>query len=345
MLINYFIYFHIGVCILLILFEICWGLYARIRDIKIKETTQKYEKEIQVQIDYLKNYASIKKVHKNKISKELRNVDNLIAFEKACDNISKIEKEHLKIYIKHVLNVFVDIAVYYNEKKKETEKAYLAYIIEKYFRYIEDIPIPTRLIEILYQFMECKSIYCKLNTIETIYVIGTTENILRAIAIINKQESLYNQSLLLNGLKNVKKNRKKLAIELFNRFEKYNKNIQIFIIKFLSDYHYIEEDLILEKLESNRTAIDVRCEIMRYFQKNKNEKAKQYLIKQLSREKIVANDLNIKAIGTLGYYEDAEVRNLLNKLKESVDDMIKESAYRSLEKKPKVQKEQLLEVV
>lgn len=345
MLINYFIYFHIGVCILLILFEICWGLYARIRDIKIKETTQKYEKEIQVQIDYLKNYASIKKVHKNKISKELRNVDNLIAFEKACDNISKIEKEHLKIYIKHVLNVLVDIVVYYNEKKKETEKAYLAYIIGKYFRNIEDIPVPTRLIEILYQFMECKSIYCKLNTIETIYVIGTTENILRAISIINKQESLYNQSLLLNGLKNVKKNRKKLAIELFSRFEEYNKNIQIFIIKFLSDYHYIEENLILEKLESNRTAIDVRCEIMRYFQKNKNEKAKQYLIKQLSREKIVANDLNIKAIGTLGYYEDAEVRNLLNKLKESVDDMIKESAYRSLEKKPKVQKEQLLEVI
>lgn len=163
MLINYFIYFHIGVCILLILFEICWGLYARIRDIKIKETTQKYEKEIQVQIDYLKNYASIKKVHKNKISKELRNVDNLIAFEKACDNISKIEKEHLKIYIKHVLNVLVDIVVYYNEKKKETEKAYLAYIIGKYFRNIEDIPVPTRLIEILYQFMECKSIYCKLN--------------------------------------------------------------------------------------------------------------------------------------------------------------------------------------
>lgn len=345
MLINYFIYFHIGVCVLLIVFEIGWGLYARIRDTKIKEKTQKYEKELQIQIDYLKKYASIKKVHKKNIAKELKKVDNLIAFERACDNVFKTEKEHLKIYIKHILHVFIDIAFYYNEKKKETEKAYLAYIIGKYFKYLEDISIQTRLIEILYQFMECKSIYCKLNTIETIYVIGTPENILRAISIINKQESVYNQSLLLNGLKNVKKNRKHLAIELFNRFEEYNKNIQIFIIKFLSDYHYIEEDLILEKLENTKTAIDVRCEIMRYFQKNKNEKAKQYLIKQLSKEEIVANDLNIKAIGTLGYYEDAEVRNLLNKLKESVDDLIKESAYRSLEKKPKIQKEQLLEVV
>ena len=141
------------------------------------------------------------------------------------------------------------------------------------------------------------------------------------------------------------KNKKKLGIELFKRFDEYNKNIQILIIKFLSEHKYIDEDLILEKLENTRTAIDVRCEIMRYFQKNKNEKAKQYLIEQLTKEEIVANDLNIKAIGTLGYYEDTEVRDLLYKLKESSDDMIKESAYRSLEKKQKVQKEQLLEVV
>ena len=71
---------------------------------------------------------------------------------------------------------------------------------------------------------------------------------------------------------------------------------------------------------------------MRYFQKHKNEKLKEYLITKLNIENIVANDLNIKAIGTLGYYEEQEVFNLLNKLKESTDNLIKESAYRSLEK-------------
>ena len=345
MLINYFIYFHIGVCILLILFEIFWGLYARIRDMKIKQTTKKYETELKKQIDSIKEYASIKKVHIKMLSKELKNVNNLIAFEKACDNLALTEKEHLKIYVKHILHVFVDLAVYYNDKKNDTEKAYLAYILGKYFKDIEENAIPVILIETLYKYMECKSIYCKVNAIETIYLIGSTENIVRAISIINKQESIYNQTLLLNGLRNVRKNKKNLAIHLFKRFEEYNKNIQILVIKFLSEYKYIDEDLILEKLENNRTAIDVRCEIMRYFQKNKNEKAKQYLIKQLSKEEIVANDLNIKAIGTLGYYEDTEVRELLKKLKESSDDMIKESAYRSLEKKQKVQQEQLLEVV
>ena len=345
MLINYFIYFHIGVCILLIVFEICWGLYARIRDIRIREVTKKYEIELQKQIESIKECDTIKKIHIRMLSKELKNVNNLIAFEKAYDNLSHTQKKFLENYIKHILHVFVDLAIYYNNKKNDTEKAYLAYIIGKYFKDIDEDAIPVTLIETLYKYMECKSIYCKVNTIETIYQIGSTENIVRAISIINKQESTYNQTLLLSGLKDVTKNKKKLGIELFKRFDEYNKNIQILIIKFLSEHKYIDEDLILEKLENTRTAIDVRCEIMRYFQKNKNEKAKQYLIEQLTKEEIVANDLNIKAIGTLGYYEDTEVRDLLYKLKESSDDMIKESAYRSLEKKQKVQKEQLLEVV
>lgn len=345
MLINYFIYFHIGVCILLIVFEICWGLYARIRDIRIREVTKKYEIELQKQIESIKECDTIKKIHIRMLSKELKNVNNLIAFEKAYDKLSHTQKKFLENYIKHILHVFVDLAIYYNNKKNDTEKAYLTYIIGKYFKDIDEDAIPVTLIETLYKYMECKSIYCKVNTIETIYQIGSTENIVRAISIINKQESTYNQTLLLSGLKDVTKNKKKLGIELFKRFDEYNKNIQILIIKFLSEHKYIDEDLILEKLENTRTAIDVKCEIMRYFQKNKNEKAKQYLIEQLTKEEIVANDLNIKAIGTLGYYEDTEVRDLLYKLKESSDDMIKESAYRSLEKKQKVQKEQLLEVV
>ena len=70
MLINYFIYFHIGVCILLIVFEICWGLYARIRDIRIREVTKKYEIELQKQIESLSKEELI---HKKEI-----NVDNVV---------------------------------------------------------------------------------------------------------------------------------------------------------------------------------------------------------------------------------------------------------------------------
>lgn len=343
MFINNFIYFHIGVCILLIIFEIGWTQYIKFHKIKLKRNTEKYKKQIQEQMNYIKLTGKIRKNYCRMLRIKLRNVNNLMAYEEAYSEM--MENENFVIYRRKMFYTFIKLAIYYEKRKSETEKAYFAYIIGKYFKNIESEYVLSVFIGTLYRILGCKSIYCKINAMDAIYSIGTTEHIIRAISIINENQKSFNQEILANGLKTVECDRQKLAEELFNRFDEYNKDIQISIIKFLSDFPCIDEELILEKLKNNSTAVDVRCEIMRYFQKNKNEKAKQYLMERLNREKIVANDLIIKAIGTLGYYEEEEVHQLLNKLKESTDDLIKECVHRSLEKRQKLQKEQLLEVI
>lgn len=272
--------------------------------------------------------------------RKLKNVNNLKAFEKAYSEL--LENEDINIYRKKMLYTFVKLSIYYRTRKNEMEKAYFAYIIGKFFKNVESEYVLSVFIGTLYEFLECKSIYCKMNSMEAIYCIGTINHIIRGISIINNNLYTYNPVLLANGLKLVAEDKDKLAYELFNRFEEYNKEIQIAIIKFLSEYKYIDENMILKKLKDNSIATDVRCEIMRYFQKNKNEEAKQFLMDRLKKEKIVANDLIIKAIGTLGYYEEEEVYHLLEQLKESTDDLIRESAYRSLEKRQKILQKQLI---
>lgn len=345
MFINNFLYFHIGICILVILFEMFWGQYIKFKNIKMKKSTRKYKEEIRKQLNNIKIYGEIDKKHSHILTKKLKKTNKLLIFEKACDELIKEDLENMKKYINNLEYVFCNLAIHYEKTKNKAEKAYFAYIISKYFERITSEYVLTVLISTLYKFIECKSIYCKINAMEAIYKIGKTEDILKAIAIINNKYYTYNSVVLANGLKSVKSNKRILAKELFKKFDEYNKNIQIAIIKFLSDYKYIDEELILEKLKNKNISVDVKCEIMRYFQKNKNEDAKQYLIKQLSKNEIIANDLNIKAIGTLGYYEDKDTKELLHKLMESKDNMIKESVHKSLEKRQKLQKEQLLEVV
>lgn len=340
MFINNFIYFHIGVCILLIMFEIAWIYYIKIHDIRLKNNTEKYKKQILEQIQYIKITGRIRKKHCKMLRRKLKNVNNLKAFEKAYSEL--LENEDINIYRKKMLYTFVKLSIYYRTRKNEMEKAYFAYIIGKFFKNVESEYVLSVFIGTLYEFLECKSIYCKMNSMEAIYSIGTINHIIRGISIINNNLYTYNPVLLANGLKLVDEDKDKLAYELFNRFEEYNKEIQIAIIKFLSEYKYIDENMILKKLKDNSIATDVRCEIMRYFQKNKNEEAKQFLMDRLKKEKIVANDLIIKAIGTLGYYEEEEVYHLLEQLKESTDDLIRESAYRSLEKRQKILQKQLI---
>lgn len=343
MFINNFIYFHIGVCILLIVFEIAWIYYIKIHDIRLENNTEKYKKQILEQIQYIKITGRIRKKHCKMFRRKLKNVNNLKAFEKAYSEL--LENEDINIYRKKMLYTFVKLSIYYRTRKNEMEKAYFAYIIGEFFKNVESEYVLSIFIGTLYEFLECKSIYCKMNSMEAIYSIGTINHIIRGISIINNNMYTYNPVLLANGLKSVEEDKDKLAYELFNRFEEYNKEIQIAIIKFLSEYKYIDENMILKKLKDNSIATDVRCEIMRYFQKNKNEEAKQFLMDRLKKEKIVANDLIIKAIGTLGYYEEEEVYHLLEQLKESTDDLIRESAYRSLEKRQKILQKQLIEKI
>lgn len=348
MIINNFIYFYIGVCILLIVFEIIWKQYIRIRDIKIRRITKKYKNEIENQINQIKTTDSIKREHAKMLNKELKRVDNLIAFENACDQI--IEEENiagLEAYMEKIVYTFFKLALYYSSKKNEMEKAYFAYIIGTKFKKIDVIENPqiiSALIEILYKLLQSKNINCRINAMEAICRIGKTEHILKAVSIINRNNYTYSQVLLSNQLNKVESDRYLLALGLFNRFEKYNKTIQIAIIKFLSEARYVDEDLLIEKLKNNNTSVDARCEIMRYFQKNKNEKVKQYLLEMLQGD-VVPNDINIKAIGTLGYYGDEEVYKLLNLFKESSNELIKESAHRSLEKIEKLQNMQTKELV
>lgn len=253
--------------------------------------------------------------------------------------------EEVNIYTEKLLELFENLSLFYAKRKNNIQKAYIAHLIGKYFGSIKDKEKCAVLIEVLYKFMDSKYIYCRINAMEAIFLIGTVKNIIRVMFIINKNKYTYNQEMIVQWLKKARVNKKELAQELFKGFEKYNKNIQISIIKFLSDFPYIGEGKILEKLKDENTLIDVKCEIMRYFQKNKNNEAKNFLMNKLNKEVIIANDLNVKAIGTLGYYEENEVIQLLTKLKEYPDSIIKESAYKSLEKRHSIHKDKLLELL
>ena len=330
MFINNFIYFNIGVCILLIVIEFSWNQYMKIRDKKMKKRILNYVKEIKLQ---MKNYDEFQNINDyiEKLKKELRNTDKLLAFEKAFE-IILIENQKYIYFMNKISKVFRQLAIVYDRKKNDTEKAYFAYFIGTYLYDIKSQRERNFLIGILYKWLTSKSIYTRINSLEAIYKIGDTYHIIRTIGIVNRKEYQYSNELIADVLKKFKLNKEQLAKELFARFESYNNNIQMAIIKFLTDFSYVDENKILEKLMANTSSIDVKCEIMRYFQKNKNDKLKDYLIEELKKGELIANDLNIKAIGTLAYYEEDDVKELLYKLTNSKDNIIKETAYRSIEK-------------
>lgn len=324
MFVNNFIYFYIGICILLIAFEVIWGEYIKIYNIKFKKMKIKYKE----QIIAFGNGEAIN-IDVKSLSKKLRNVNNLIAFQSAYEEATK--RKRCKGYVYKILPVLEELNVYYSRKKSDMEKSYFAYVLGKDLRAknIDNIGI---FIETLYEFLNSKSTSCRVNSMNAICSIGGVDNVKKATRIISNIEYEFNEILLANCLKSFRGDKAKLADELFNDFNNYKENVQCAIMIFLIEVNSISDKFIVEKLESNSISVNVKCEIMRYFQVNKSELAKTYLIKELCKPNIKANDFIIKAIGTLGYYDDNDVCSLLESLKTTRDEMILETVYRSKEK-------------
>lgn len=327
MFVNNFIYFYIGVCILLITFELAWGQYIKIYNIKIKKMKINYKEKI---LAFSRGLEC--NIDERELAKNLKNIDNLMAFQLAYEELSK--RRDCTAYIYKILPVFIYINMYYAYRKSDMEKAYFAYVIGKDLA-LENVGDISIIYETLYEFLNNKSINCRVNAMNAICSIGKTHNIEKAVQIVSKSQSDFKSILLAASFKNFKGNKEELANELFKRFNNYKENVQIAIIMFLSENRCVSDEAVVEKLDLSLISVNVKCEILRYFQINKSDIAKSYLLKELNKESIKANDFTIKAIGTLGYYDDEDVYTLLEKLKHTNDEMILETVYRSIEKNQK----------
>ena len=81
MFINNFIYFYIAICMILILFELVWSVYIKKYNTKMEQDKIKYKDTINSIVDYKSN------IDINALSKELKNVNNLISFQNAFEEI------------------------------------------------------------------------------------------------------------------------------------------------------------------------------------------------------------------------------------------------------------------
>lgn len=323
MFISNFIYFYIAVCITLIIFELVWSVYIKKYNARMEKMKSKYKDKI----NNISNYT--KKIDVSTLAKELKNVNNLIAFQNAFEEVTN--ESIRRDFMHEVLPAFIYLNIYYANRKNEMEKAFFAYVVSKDL-VINNAQNANLLIETMYSFLNSKSIYCRENAMSAIFSIGKVNNTIKALNIINVNELEYNQNLLTNNLKNFNGNKRILAIELNKRFDTYSENIQIAIIRFLTKYNYIDMDELINRLKDTYLSVNVKCEIMRFFQQNKSEDAKKYLMSLLENEGVIANDITLKAIGTIGYYNDNETISLLEKMKDSKDEIILEAVFRSLEK-------------
>lgn len=305
--VEYVLYLYSFISIALIFYNIKY-IFSKNRENEVhKFLVNKYIKEYDNDIILLKRRENIDRKYYKKIVKELKNINNLLAFHDAI--MLKKETEDFKIYKDFIYDVFLDLSIFYN-KKSDMEKALFAYIIgELNIEKENNRKLDTKIIN----FLEKPSVYLVENTLKAFIRLGHKDSLIKTLNILNFKKISHNEKLISDGLLEYKGDKLELAKELWEYRNQwmipYVKSIIKFIRLIGSDF----KEEFYQALKNENLHIEIKIDLIRYFGKVKYNKILDYLLDLFETKKNVDSNLLIVIATTLGNYPSERTVEALKK--------------------------------
>lgn len=301
------IYSYLFICFMLLLYNIIYITKSKRGKKKQDRNVRAWNKEIKRQLHKLNEGEPVEENHKVKLKKQLTNSNQLISYVRSLDNLRekgvKVEK-----YLRENYVVIQGLAYQYS-KKESMDRAFFAYFIFK--NPPQDGKEYTPLIEILISFMNNATVYCRENVLNALYALGNCQGVENAFQIINDNQWFHHRKLLSDGLMTFKGDKDELAERLWNYRKKWDDNLMVSVIQFITSNLNNFDDRFLAVLKAEETSVEVKLAIMRYYRKYYYEQAKPILIDFLKKENKVDENLKIVAASVLERYPSEETLEIL----------------------------------
>lgn len=322
--IQYIIYIYMALCACMMIFNIVYILYNKSSEKFYENENHGISKKINNQFKILQNNERVTVSHMRYLNFMLRGTENLLLFEQCID---KQDKKLVQKYLASVQYVFSELMPYY-QKTDGIKKAYFAYIIEKYgiSKDINDNVLKNS----LYIFLEDESVYCRDYSLKALIKIGNSDDIIRALKKIEETNYYYYPEMILENLKQYKGDSAQLAERLWEKFKEFDENIQISIIRYISEKDLDYTKTFYKLLADEQTNSKIKVELIKYYRENIYGQVKEILIQNLNLIGIENKDIIIKSAVTLQRYGGADTKEALKMLLKRKDWDIRMTASESL---------------
>ena len=276
MKIEVMIYVYLAICVGMILFNIVSAVLSRSREKSLLKTSRGFEERILEELTHCEECGDVSDEHQAYLTKKLRHMGNMRAFDIALEREYANNPELVKKYLSCLSCVFVSLAIR-NGGKDDIEAAYFPYIIKKY-RILHGRPFDAML-DVMYLLLHKPSIYCRENAMQAIYTVGEPACVIKALKIADDQPRFYHNKLLTDGLLNFEGSTEKLSEALWENFEEFSSHMQMIVLNYFrfSSGDHCEKILRLMIDESRDDEIRFTC--IRYFGKYRFDRAYPYLLR------------------------------------------------------------------
>lgn len=271
MQVEVLIYAYLAVCAAMIGFNIICIFVFRHKDKKLDDYSGTFTDKVREQIEL----PEIDAAHRKCLGKELKNVNNLMAFDKTLGELYTQHPEKIQNYIEALSAVFVHLTDEYMKKDK-MQAAYFPYIIKKYhvFRGQNIETVTKAMLELVHE----SNLYCRENAMQALYSIGNGDAVVKALRILDEGEYYHHPKLITDGLLEFTGDKAELDHMLWTKLPGFSEKMLVAILDYFrfSTGDYCEQMLRL-LLSGNRTD-EVGYSCIRYFGKYVYEPAFPYLL-------------------------------------------------------------------
>ena len=254
------IYAYLAICVAMIGFNIACIFVFRMKDKRLDRYSGRFVEIVRQAIEN----ENVTEEHCKFLSKKLKKVNNLMAFDKTLEELFAEDPEQTRDYLKQLLSVFTYLTLEY-KKKREVQAAYFPYIIHKY-KVFQGQPVSI-VMNTMLELVHSSSLYVRENALRAIYSIGSVECTINALWILNENSYYHHPKMITDGLLNFSGDTRQLGEQLwmhFDRFSDWMKRVIVDYFRFSSSDH---QERILELLTSKKVDDEIAYSCIRYFGK------------------------------------------------------------------------------
>ena len=308
MRVEVMLYIYLFVCVSMIAFNIVTAILFRKSEQRTEKVSRKLRDEVLLQLEAIESDFPVDESHKLFLSRKLRRVGNMIAFDKMLEAEYAKHPQKIQQYLHSLDGVFVSLMAYY-AKRDRIEAAYFPYIIKKYgiIAHRSFPSIESGLLDLLNE----PSIYCRENAMQALYTTGDVDCIIKALKIIDRSDLFFHQKLLSDGLLNFSDNGTDLDEKIMENFFDFSVEMQVALLNYLRFFGGGYQEFALSLLNNEELNDEIRYSALRYLGKYPFSKAYEPLC-ALAEERLEQKWEYVAIASTaLGGYPCSKTVNIL----------------------------------
>ena len=285
---------------MLLLFDIAFLLIKNLKNHRLYPKRSKFLLELQAQLATYEDRGEFPPHYRKSLLQKLSKTQNLVLLQKELQTHHNLEPI-FRPYLFHQLETY--------QKKTEYEQAFYTYVIST-FDYSSQ-KVEQEFSRTFISFLDSKSLYTFINTMNAIYRFGESNLLLLAISKMEERAGFYHKKLFVDGLLTYAGDVQELNVQLLGKFHTFSPTTQECLIDYFALSKVNVKNLCLQLLRTPTTHEEVKYVSMRYCSKFPCEESRALFVDILQNPNATWVE-QMLAIQGLKTFRDETVRSAVS---------------------------------